>query len=109
MTTLTLEQLNGLAKFLGFNEIAFVSKRFAPSHRYLIDKDGTLEGEAQWNDADLMLALLERAAELGLNPSLSFWPNTKCWAAGEVGRRQAASTPYEAVILAVLQLPEAQP
>jgi hypothetical protein len=113
---LTDEQRAGLARFLGFKEVAIVSKRFAPCHPYLIDADGTLEGERQWNDADLMLALLERATEIGYEPESDYDSHQRQWF--ERIRMWMQDHPMlfgegksadkaEAVILAVLQLPEA--
>jgi hypothetical protein len=123
--TLTDEQRAGLARFLGFKEVAVVSKRFAPCHPYLIDADGTLEGERQWNDADLMLALLERAAEqnyyvrIGPNHAPDYpgdfilrdWSASICELPFDLEREVTfyGATPLEAMVEAVLQLPEAQP
>jgi hypothetical protein len=119
---LTDEQRAGIARFLGFKEVAIVSKRFAPCHPYLIDADGTLEGERQWNDADLMLALLERAARTGhfvelLGPcggdeenDPTDWEATVMDRGGEqVLGYGHSKQPAHAVILAVLRLKAAQP
>jgi hypothetical protein len=103
---MTPEELAGLARVLGFREIAFVSKRVAPTHQYLIDRDGTLEGETQWNGADLTCALLARLVELGYEPDIRCrWNEWKV----ETGLSRGSSPDiHTAVINAALRLPEAK-
>lgn len=103
--TLTDDQRAGLTRFLGASRgYESINGRhyFEFATHY-----------PSWNDADLMLALLERATALKYEAVISTttmrlpW-DCEMWRDGQpavLGQGQAC----EAVILAVLQLPEAQP
>lgn len=59
-------------------------------------------------DGDLLLAILNKAAEMGERIDLSFLPNAKVWGMGSTQSpsriRQYANTPLEAALLAFAQL-----
>jgi len=101
--TLRDEQRAALAKFLGLSVLNSFPDGAA---RYWCTNDRRIG-----SDADLMLALLNRAAESGYIPALEY-TTACCWwfriwkAPSDPGAFGA--TPLEAVTLAVLQLPEAQ-
>jgi hypothetical protein len=101
------EVLAKCARLLGLRDIRVVDAY--PAERYQVRESWMHElhiGES-WSRGDLLLAILNKAAGMGVDLSLSFWPNTKCWAAGEVGKRQVATTPLEAAFLAFTQLERA--
>jgi hypothetical protein len=115
--TLTDEQRAGLARFLGVTGY----KKLEGGWEWFPDHSGSVTTYVEFTDdkrANLMLALLERATEIGYEPESDYDSHQRQWF--ERIRMWMQDHPMlfgegksadkaEAVILAVLQLPEAQP
>lgn len=122
--TLTDEQRAGLARFLGVAGY----KKLEGGWEWFPDHPSSVATYVEFTDdkrADLMLALLERAAEqnyyvrIGPNHAPDYpgdftlrdWSASICELPFDLEREVTfyGATPLEAMVEAVLQLPEAQP
>lgn len=103
---LTPEQLQMLAERLGYEWIKTGQQGMFRSPVFQCYKRPAM---LERSDGDLLLAILNRAAEMGERIDLSFLPIAKVWGMGPTQSpnrvRQYADNPLEAAILAFIQLP----